>query len=71
MSGKGSSPRPIPNRQQYEDNFDAIFGKSKAAPLNTPSTLADTKPVKCEHCGQFWSTDTLSKNHCICPSDIH
>ena len=25
--GKGSSPRPIPNRKQFEDNWDKIFGK--------------------------------------------
>ena len=24
---KGSSPRPIPNRKQFEDNWDKIFGK--------------------------------------------
>lgn len=27
MSGKGDKPRPIPDRKQYEDNWDAIFGK--------------------------------------------
>ena len=27
--GKGSSPRPIPNRKQFEDNWDKIFGKKK------------------------------------------
>ena len=27
MSGKGRSPRPIPNRKQFEDNWDKIFGK--------------------------------------------
>lgn len=27
MSGKGSAPRPIPDRKSYEDNFDAIFNK--------------------------------------------
>ena len=27
MSGKGSSPRPIPNRKTFEDNWDRIFGK--------------------------------------------
>ena len=32
MSGKGSAPRPIPNRKTYEDNFDAIFGKKKPKP---------------------------------------
>lgn len=25
--GKGDKPRPIPNREQFERNFDAIFGK--------------------------------------------
>jgi len=29
MSGKGSSPRPIPNRKQFEDNWDKIFGKKE------------------------------------------
>lgn len=23
---KGSNPRPIPNRQAYEDNYDLIYG---------------------------------------------
>lgn len=56
MSGKGSSPRPIPNRDQYEANFDKIFGKKK-----------EPEYVKCEKCGNFWETDTLSKNHmCEC-----
>ncbi len=25
--GKGSKPRPIPNRQKYEDNWDRIFNQ--------------------------------------------
>ena len=25
--GKGSFPRPIPNRKQFEENWDRIFGK--------------------------------------------
>jgi len=29
MSGKGSSPRPLPNREQFDKNFDAIFNKPK------------------------------------------
>ena len=30
MNGKGSKPRPIHvPRKQYEDNWDAIFGKKK------------------------------------------
>ncbi len=27
--GKGSAPRPIPDRDKYASNFDAIFGKKK------------------------------------------
>ena len=27
--GKGSKPRPIPDRQQFEDNWDQIFRKPK------------------------------------------
>ena len=29
MAGKGSSPRPIPNRQQFDTNWDSIFKKEK------------------------------------------
>ena len=28
MSGKGSAPRPIPDRAKYESEFDRIFGGS-------------------------------------------
>ena len=27
--GKGSAPRPIPDRKRFEDNWDKIFGKPK------------------------------------------
>lgn len=27
MSGKGSTPRPIPNPEKFRDNWDQIFGK--------------------------------------------
>ena len=27
MSGKGSTPRPIPDRERFESNWDAIFKK--------------------------------------------
>jgi hypothetical protein len=27
MTGKGSTPRPIPDREKYESEFDRIFGK--------------------------------------------
>jgi len=29
MTGKGSRPRPIPDRKKYESEFDRIFGKRK------------------------------------------
>ena len=32
MSGKGSAPRPIPDRDGYERNWDAIFGKKPPEP---------------------------------------
>ena len=25
--GKGDTPRPIPDRKKFEDNWDKIFGK--------------------------------------------
>ena len=34
--GKGSAPRPIPNREQFNNNWDAIFGKKKPEPA-TPA----------------------------------
>ncbi len=57
---KGSTPRPIPNREQYELNYDAIFGSKR-----TPEYK------KCEHCGQYWESENLSKNHeCACPNPM-
>ena len=29
MAGKGSRPRPIPNREKFESEWDRIFGKNK------------------------------------------
>lgn len=29
MAGKGSAPRPMPDRGTFETNFDNIFRKSK------------------------------------------
>jgi hypothetical protein len=34
--GKGSKPRPIPDRQQFEDNWDQIFRKPKPEKPNEP-----------------------------------
>jgi hypothetical protein len=40
--GKGSAPRPIPNRDQFRDNWDKIFGKKdpKEQPKNPGQTDA-------------------------------
>ena len=38
--GKGDSPRPIPDRKKYEDNWDAIFGKK-----DPPSAVDDCATV--------------------------
>ena len=32
MSGKGSKPRPIPDKEKFESNWDKIFGKPKDKP---------------------------------------
>ena len=29
---KGSSPRPIPDRKQFDENWDKIFDKKKEQP---------------------------------------
>ena len=29
MSGKGSKPRPISNREQFAMNWDKVFGKNR------------------------------------------
>jgi len=31
--GKGSKPRPISDRKQFEDNWDKIFGKKDKTPV--------------------------------------
>jgi hypothetical protein len=45
MSGKGSSPRPIPDRETFENNFDAIFRKDKKEdkPVETTNNNKDKK----------------------------
>jgi hypothetical protein len=40
---KGSSPRPIPNPDKFEENWDRIFGKKKNG--NKPDTT-NTKKTK-------------------------
>lgn len=43
MNGKGSAPRPIPDRAKYEENWDRIFRKQCAH---------EWKDEKCVKCGQ-------------------
>ena len=31
--GKGDRPRPMPNREQFDKNFELIFGKKKQAKI--------------------------------------
>jgi len=35
--GKGCRPRPILDKEKFESNWDAIFGKKLAAPEPPPS----------------------------------
>ena len=44
MSGKGSAPRPMPDRDTFGNNFDTIFGKK---PVDTePSSPSARKEGK-------------------------
>jgi hypothetical protein len=38
--GKGSAPRPIANRKQYEDNWDRIFAKKTVEVLDELTQLS-------------------------------
>lgn len=42
--GKGSKPRPISDRKQFEDNWDAIFGKKEKD--NKPKEVKDDNSGK-------------------------
>lgn len=37
QNGKGSKPRPIPDRAKFESNWDLIFGKKESANTNAES----------------------------------
>jgi len=43
MSGKGSTPRPIPNRDQFTANWDAIYAKPK---VETTESIGKKTPSK-------------------------
>ncbi len=43
MSGKGSAPRPIPDRDTFSNNFDAIFRKKKEKTEEASSAKASSK----------------------------
>jgi len=42
MTGKGSTPRPIPDRKKYEAEFDRIFG-TRAKKKQTKGRKDDKK----------------------------
>jgi hypothetical protein len=40
MNGKGSKPRPV-DKQQYDKNFDRIFGKKNLSSVKQPDEHQD------------------------------
>jgi hypothetical protein len=47
--GKGSTARPIPDREKYESNWDAIFGKNDKKQEEKPEEKKDEKKQDDEH----------------------
>ena len=44
--GKGSKPRPITNQEQFEENWDKIFGRKKTPKHGATQLHADkTKKI--------------------------
>jgi hypothetical protein len=41
--GKGSAPRPIPDREKFEENFERIFGKKPVKDTSNDSTDSKNK----------------------------
>ena len=55
MAGKGSSPRPIPDKEQFASNWDMVFGNQQ-------------EHKKCGRCGQYFVSETAQKAHShACP----
>jgi len=52
--GKGHKPRPISNKEQFENNWEKIFGDGKQ--LNRPKTIYDVAP---KQEGVYWTDDPL------------
>ena len=52
--GKGHKPRPIPDKKQFENNWEKIFGDGKQ--LNRPKTIYDVAP---KQEGVYWTDDPL------------
>ena len=49
---KGSTPRPIPDIEQFNINFDRIFGKKNENSISTKRTVAcKTNPSSDEKAG--------------------
>jgi hypothetical protein len=51
MSGKGDKPRPIADREKYNENWDRIFKK-------------DDYPLMCGKCGKPFNIFILSNCYC-------
>lgn len=49
MSGKGSKPRPINNREQFEKNWDKIFGMKNHEDTKRKSEGEKTSTVGKRH----------------------
>ena len=43
MNGKGSAPRPMPNRETYESNFDAIFRSKEKKPKDKAEMMREMR----------------------------
>ena len=49
MNGKGSKPRPMSDRNTFENNFDNIFRKSKPKDDSSPSARQEKGDKNAKH----------------------
>ncbi len=47
--GKGSKPRPIPDRKQFEDNWDRIFKPKQPKEHTDKDEHTNTTPTSQQH----------------------
>lgn len=45
-NGKGDTPRPIQDREKFDNNWDAIFGKGVKAAAKSLSDYIDNEALK-------------------------